>query len=101
MVLGAPVGRKKEFADISLLVYLAETPQQIQIEFVDVYFMHRGQQSSEKDTITFRGARSNTYLHELADLIESVAGASVKASRHSVVISAEAARQFEKLTTTD
>ena len=97
IVLGAPVGTKNESAQISLPAYLQDAPPQIRSEFIDVYLMHRGQESPEKDTITFKEVRSDAYLQDLAALIESVAGASVKANHHSIVVSAEAARQLKKV----
>lgn len=94
MVLGAPVGTKNETTAMSLPAYLADAPPEIRAEFVDVYLLHRGQRGTEKDTITLNESRSASYLQELAVLIESVAGASVTANHHSVVVSAKAARRL-------
>ena len=96
IVLGAPIGTKNEAADISLPAYLDDAPPRIRSEFVDVYLLHRGQRCSEKDTIVLNESRSESYHQALAALIELVAGASVQANHHSVVVSAEAARGLKQ-----
>ncbi|EMA27313.1 hypothetical protein [Halobiforma nitratireducens] len=93
-VLGAPLGKKSEIDDFSLPAYLEGAPDDTRETFVHSYLANRGAPDTTSDSIQIVEERPPEYRQELAALIESVAGAPVRAGEESVTISAEAARNL-------
>jgi hypothetical protein len=73
-VLGAPVGRKNDRAEITLPDYLASAPAALRVEFVRVYVTLRGVRRTGRDTdaLAIKELRSKSFHESLAELIESV-----------------------------
>lgn len=91
-LLGAPVGSKNITTPIKLPSYLDNAPNSIQQEFVTVYLRNRGTWHQESRIIRFREERASSYLHSLADLIETVSGAPVQVSERNITLSVAATR---------
>lgn len=94
-LLGAPVGTKNVDAPIQLPAYLDGSPDSVRRDFVDVYLQNRGHCHGEKDVITLREERSETYLRELAALIADVSGGKTTVSEKNVILSVDAARALK------
>lgn len=94
-VLGVPIGKKAHLEDLSLPDYLDDAAADVRDSWVRTYLLHRGYEDRTSDSIQILEDRPRSYRRELADLIESVADAPVRAGDQSVTISAEAARALE------
>jgi hypothetical protein len=93
-VLGAPRGEKNAQNPTTLPDYLADAPERIAQEFVQVYVHNRGHVRADTDRIRFREERPRAYLEALARLLRWLTGERVAVSEKNVVISAAAAREM-------
>lgn len=91
-LLGAPLGSKNINASIELPSYLDDAPDSIRQEFVTVYLRNRGAWHQDSRILKFREERSSSYLHSLAELIETVSGAPVQVSEYNINLSVAATR---------
>ncbi len=93
-VLGAPLGSKTEIEDLTLPWYLEEAPYETREMFVLAYLANRAIHHRDKDTVHIQEERPQSYLDELAVLIEDVSKEAVTVGEQQVTISAAAARSL-------
>jgi len=89
--LGVPVGSKTD-GELSLPAYLQEAPTETRELFVYSYLENRATRHPEKATLSIFEDRSQQYLIEVADLIESVAGEPVTVTENTITIPARGTR---------
>ncbi|ELZ12113.1 hypothetical protein C478_10953 [Natrinema thermotolerans DSM 11552] len=93
-VLGVPTGNKTDYEDLSLPPYLHDAPDPVRRQFVDIYLENRARPKAGSAGLIITEDRPQSYREMLAELIESVAGERVTATKHGVTISADAARSL-------
>jgi hypothetical protein len=93
-ILGAPRGVKAQLESISLPPYLSAVDNEDRRDFVRIYLLNRNT-NPELDGSYIQSIPSETYAHELCNLIESVVPVSVKVGhRHRIWVPAEATRDL-------
>lgn len=94
VAMGAPRGEKNATTDIQFPNWLWNVSDDLQQCFAKLYLSNRGQQHPAKATMTFREERSESYLTALAEFLQDVTSASVRANGQNVVVSAAAAKSL-------
>lgn len=89
---GAPQGAKSGKRPAHLPAAIFERPCSTQAVFVEVYLLGRATTYDDKDALSIRTARPQSFREDVAELVAQVAGESVTASESSVTVSAAAAR---------
>ena len=91
--LGAPVGPKTD-QHLTLPPYLEDAPDDVKATFVYAYLENRAIEHEGRATLHIEEKRNRSYLADLAEVINEVAGGGVDLRERVIVISADAAREL-------
>ena len=92
--MGVPTGGKSSEGPDHLPAFVADLDAELRERFAVVYVRNRAAEHGNKATLTIREERPNSYLDELATLLQDVSGERVTHSSKNITISAAAAPEL-------